>query len=135
MHKSNDKNTNIQELKDMLKKFREERAWTKFHNPKDIAMGISIEAAEFLELFAWRKPEDIEHKLVNDPNFRERVEEELADVINYCLAFSLVTNIDVASAVKTKIGKNIKKYPIEQVKGCLEKYNAVKAEVRKKAKK
>jgi len=119
---TDDTNTNIQVLKDLLKDFRDRRDWKQFHDPKNLAEAISIEAGELQELFLWKDKDDIIEKIKNDPEFKERVGEELADVINYCLNFATATDLDVATIVKDKIEKSDKKYPVEKAKGNATKY-------------
>ncbi len=119
----NDKNTQIQELKDLLLEFREKRNWKQFHNPKDLAEAISIESGELLELFLWQTKEEVVNKINNNDEFKKEVEDELADIISFCINFANTTNIDISSVVKNKIIKNDKKYPKEKVKGIATKYN------------
>jgi NTP pyrophosphatase (non-canonical NTP hydrolase) len=119
---TDDTNTNIQVLKDLLKDFRDRRDWAQFHDPKNLAEAISIEAGELQELFLWKDKGTIIEKIKNDPQFKERVEEELADVINYCLNFANTTELDVATIVKDKIKKADKKYPVEKARGNATKY-------------
>lgn len=120
---NNDKDTRIQELKDLLLEFREKRDWKQFHNPKDLAEAITIEAGELLELFLWKNKEDVISEIKNDTRFKEEVEDELADVISFCINFANATDIDISNAVKKKIKKNDKKYPADKSKGNATKYN------------
>lgn len=120
---NNDKNTNIQEIKESLKKFRDERDWQQFHNPKDLAEAIVIEAGELLEHFLWKDAKTVEEKLKSDLEFRMEVEHELADIINYCLAFANSAGIDVTEASMRKLARNAEKYPVEKAKGKATKYN------------
>lgn len=119
----NDKNQTIQELKDLLLNFRDQRNWKKFHNPKDLSSSISIEANELLELFLWKTNEEIEKEFKKDKNFKEEIEDELADVVICALNFSNTLNLDVAKAVKKKIMKNGEKYSVEKAKDNAVKYN------------
>jgi len=96
-----DKTTNIQELKDIVKTFVEERGWSKFHNPKNLSMSIAIEAAELMELYQW-------HDVSGDIG---RVQEELADVVIYCLSLANTLEIDLTQAIMAKMIANAKKYP------------------------
>ena len=116
-----DDRATIEELKKLFIKFRDERDWKKYHNPKDLAASVSIEAAELLENFQWKTDEEIEGMLKDEEKLKE-VSEELADVIAYCLSFSDVTKIDISEALKKKIEENQRKYPIEKVKGNYKKY-------------
>lgn len=119
----NDKNTNIQSLKDILKKFNNERDWSQFHDIKNLAEAISIEAGELQELFLWQKPEDLVIKIKKDKEFKKEVGEELADVIAFCLNFANSADLDVSKIVKDKVKKNAKKYPVRKAKGTATKYN------------
>jgi len=118
-----DKNTNIQELKDLLQKFKKERNWGQFHDVKNLAEAISIEAGELQELFLWQKPEDLMVKIKSDDKFKEEVGEELADVITFCLNLANAADLDVSEIVKDKIEKNAKKYTVEKSIGNATKYN------------
>jgi len=118
-----DKETTIQELKDLLRKFRDDRDWAQFHDPKNLAEAISIEAGELQEIFLWKNKEKIAQLLKEDEEFRKEVGEELADVLIFCLNFANATDIDVSSIVKDKIIKTDKKYPVEKAKGTATKYN------------
>jgi len=111
-----DRNTVIEELKEKLRVFVEERNWEKYHNPKNLAESICIEAAELLEIFQWRNLEETREWRF-DTNMREKVSEELADVIIYSLNMANAMEIDVASAVLNKIALNEKKYPVERYFG------------------
>lgn len=118
----NDKNTNIQYLKDLLKDFRDKRDWKQFHDPKNIAEAISIEAGELQELFLWKDKKAIAEEIKNNPKFNEKIGEELADIIIFCLNFANSTNFDVATIVKDKIDKAEEKYSVKKAKGNAKKY-------------
>lgn len=109
---------------DLLKQlieFRRERDWEQFHNPKDIAISLSIEAAELLEWFQWRNKAEIQQMLETDK--REALEDEIADVAVYLSYLCYDLNIDLEQAIKRKMDKNTAKYPVEKVKGRADKYN------------
>ncbi len=116
-----DKETTIEELKEEIRSFLDEREWGKYHNPKDLAVSISLEASELLELFQWVKEGDVE-KMLRDPEKNARLRDELADVIIYCLSLANNAGIDVSQAVLDKMEKNARKYPISRVKGNYRKY-------------
>lgn len=97
-----------------LKEFRDEREWAQFHNSKDLALAISIESAELLELFLWKSSEEAN---------TEKVQEELADIFAYALLLADKYNFDVKEILLDKIKKNAEKYPIEKSKGTAKKYN------------
>ena len=120
---NNDKETTIKELKDLLIKFRDERNWEQFHDPKNLAEAISIEAGELQEMFLWKDKKCAIDKIENDSKFKKEVGEELADVVIFCLNFANSINLDLSSAIKEKIEKNDDKYPIEKFKGSNKKYN------------
>jgi len=111
-----DSNTVIEELKDRLMDFVRKRDWEKYHNPKDLAESICIEAAELLELFQWRSVDEAEEWKF-DEDKKNKISEELADVIIYSLNMANALDIDVASAVLKKIEKNERKYPVERYYG------------------
>lgn len=104
----------IDEMILQLVRFRNERDWNKFHNPKDLALALSIEASELLELFLWKDPNDAPI---------EKIKEELADVFAYGLLLAEKYGLDVSEIVFDKIQKNEKKYPIEKSKGSAKKYD------------
>lgn len=116
MLQHSDVNTNISYLIKQVRQFLEERDWKKYHNPKDLAESICIEAAELLQLFQWAKHEEGE-QFRKKPSKVQRVEEELADVVIYCLSMANTLQIDLTSAILEKIKLNKKKYPAKQYKG------------------
>lgn len=118
----NDRNTNLEVLKNILKKFRDKRDWAQFHDPKNLAEAISIEAGELQELFLWKDKDVVIEKIKNDPEFKKEVGGELADIFIFCLNFANATDLDVATIVKDKIEKSDKKYPVEKAKGNATKY-------------
>lgn len=107
----------IKELTDALTEFRDARNWHQFHNSKDLALAISIEAAELNELFLWKKTEECENI------DRNKLKEELADVFTYSLLLAGKHGLDVKEIVLEKIKKNGEKYPVEKSKGTAKKYN------------
>lgn len=119
-----DKTTRIFELRERVSKFIEDRDWNKYHNPKDIAVSIVIEASELLELFQWVNNEEL-NIIIKKPDKHAKLKEELADVIIYCLSLANVLEIDISHAVVEKIERNEGKYPIEQVKGNYKKYTEI----------
>lgn len=103
-----------EEIIQALIKFRNERDWEQFHNPKDLALAISIESAELLELFLWKKPDDA--------NF-EKVKEELADIFSFAFLLAEKYGFDVKEIVLDKIKTNGDKYPVDKAKGTSNKYD------------
>lgn len=116
-----DKDTDIEFLKEKISDFIKERDWEQFHNPKDLAMSISIEASELMELFQWKSTEEIE-ALMADPKALQEMKDELADIVIYALSLSNRLDIDVSEAILSKLQQNAKKYPIEKAKGSAKKY-------------
>ncbi|OGK46797.1 nucleotide pyrophosphohydrolase [Candidatus Roizmanbacteria bacterium RIFCSPLOWO2_01_FULL_40_13] len=100
--------------------FRDARNWKQFHNPKDVAMSLCLEAAEVLEHFQWKNKEEVEEYV---KSHKDDIGEELADVLYWVLLLSHDLKIDIAEALGRKIDKNEKKYPIEKAKGNATKYN------------
>lgn len=98
-------------------KFRDDRDWKQFHNPKDLAISISLEASELLEVFQWSGAD------TSSNNKMEKIREELADVINYCVLMADVCGLDMDEIVQEKIKWNNEKYPIEKAKGKSDKYD------------
>ena len=103
----------IQQLTEILRGFRDERDWAQFHNAKDLAMALNIEAAELLEVFLWKAPEQADI---------DSVKEELADVIAFALLLADKYDLDVKQIVLEKMAKNALKYPVEKSKGSAKKY-------------
>lgn len=103
-----------------IERFREERDWKKFHNEKDLAISISLEANELLELFQWKQPEEVVEKN------RERIKEELADVLTYAVMMASNLGLDIEKIMLEKLTKNREKYPIELSKGNNKKYTEFK---------
>lgn len=114
----------INRLKQKVLEFRNNRDWKQFHNPKDLAQGLSIEAAELLELFLWISQE-ASYQTVLDK--RDQVEAEMADIFIYLLLLSDATSIDLEEAVLKKLDHNHKKYPVELAKGLAKKYTELSA--------
>ena len=108
-----------QTIKNILE-FRDDRDWKQFHNPKDMAISLSLEASEVLEHFQWKSKEEIEQYV---KTHKEHIGEELADVLYWVLLMSYDLNIDILEASKKKLIKNAEKYPVEKAKGSNKKYN------------
>jgi len=99
--------------------FREARDWKQFHNPKDVAISLALEAAELLEHFQWKNPSEIKQHI---KEHKTEIGEELADVLYWVLLMSHDLQIDISGALERKIKKNIIKYPIKKAKGRHTKY-------------
>jgi NTP pyrophosphatase (non-canonical NTP hydrolase) len=100
--------------------FRNARDWKQFHNPKDLAISLSLEASEVLEHFQWKSKEEIEEYI---KTYKNHIGEELMDVLYWVLLLSSDLNINIEKAFKMKMQKNAKKYPVKKVKGKHTKYN------------
>lgn len=109
------------ELLKQLIEFRRERDWEQFHNAKDVAISLSIEASELLEWFQWKTAEQVQQRLASDK--REELEDEIADVAVYLAYLCHDLNIDLNQAIKNKMQKNAAKYPRDKVKGRNDKYD------------
>ena len=104
----------FQKLTELLIQFRDARDWKQFHNSKDLAIAISIESSELLEVFLWKDP---------DGSSKEKVAEEVADIMAYLLLLSANYGFDLEKTLKDKIQKNELKYPVDKAKGKATKYN------------
>lgn len=109
----------IKELTEKLVAFRDARDWKQFHNPKDCAISLLLEAAEVLEHFQWKNAEEAERYIATD---KAAIGEELADVLHWVLLMSHDLNIDVFDALEKKIVKDAEKYPVEKARGKNKKY-------------
>jgi NTP pyrophosphatase (non-canonical NTP hydrolase) len=106
--------SDIKEITEKLLKFRDERDWSQFHNSKDLAIAINVEAGELLEIFLWKHPESAN---------KDKLREELADIIAFCLLLAEKEGLDVREILLEKIASNAEKYPVEKAKGTAKKYN------------
>ncbi len=106
--------TDIEEITKALIQFRDDRDWAQFHNPKDLALAINVEAGELLELFLWKSSEEAN---------RDKVKEELADVFAFAFLLSEKYGFDVKEILMTKIEMNANKYSVEKAKGKALKYD------------
>jgi NTP pyrophosphatase (non-canonical NTP hydrolase) len=102
-----------------IRAFRDARDWMQFHNPKNLAISINLEAAELLEHFQWKSMEESE---THAKAARNEIAEEIADVAIYLFELADNLGIDLLAAVNTKLAKNEAKYPVERAKGSAKKY-------------
>lgn len=109
----------IAELTKLAIAFRDERDWKQFHNPKDMALSLVLEAAEVLELMQWKNGRELDEHLSRN---RQKLAEELSDVMFWVLAMSNDLEIDLGAAFKAKLIANARKYPIDKAKGVSTKY-------------
>lgn len=111
---SDDQSTTVMQLRNMVDSFVSEREWHQFHAPKNLAMALSIEAAELMEHFQWISMDESRSP---EPTKLSEIGEELADVLCYAMGMANELNIDIASAMKNKMVKNREKYPSAKFKG------------------
>ncbi len=112
----------LNQLRQKVISFRDERDWGKFNTVKNLAIAIGVEAAELNELFLWKSDDEV-HELLQSESHRSQVADELADVFIYLLAMAEATNLDLADCVVSKLEKNASKYPIDEFRGSSRKYN------------
>jgi dCTP diphosphatase len=110
----------LEELKARVRDFVEERDWDRFHSPKNLAMALSVEASELVELFQWLTEEE---SGALDPDRRRRVADELADVLWFLVRLSDRLGIDLLEAAERKLAANAAKYPADRVRGQSRKYS------------
>ena len=106
--------SDLEELQNAIVQFTNERDWNQFHNGKDLALALSIEAAELNEAFLWKDPKDVKV---------EKVKEELADIFNYAILIADKYNLDIKQIVMDKIKQNAEKYPVDKAYGTAKKYS------------
>jgi dCTP diphosphatase len=110
-------------MTELLLRFRDERDWKQFHNPKDQALSLVLEAAELMELVQWKNGAELDQHLTAK---RDELSDELADVIGWCMLIAADRGIDLAEAFHRKLAKNHAKYPADQVRGSARKYTEYK---------
>ena len=108
------------ELRDTLRAFTREREWDRYHTPKNLAMALIVEAAELAEHFQWLTAEESQSP---QDGRREKIRDELADVLIYLLELADTLDVDLAAAARDKIAKNALKYPVEKARGNAKKYD------------
>lgn len=106
--------SDLKELQEAIVKFTQERDWDQFHNGKDLALALSIEASELNEAFLWKDAKDVKI---------EKVKEELADIFNYAILIADKYNLDIKQIVMDKLKRNGEKYPVDKAYGSAKKYN------------
>lgn len=106
--------SDIEELRKAIVQFTQERDWDQFHNGKDLALALSIEAAELNEAFLWKNATEVNV---------EKVKEELADIFNYAILIADKYNLDIKQIVLDKLRRNAEKYPVDKAYGSAKKYN------------
>ncbi|HFK1439117.1 MULTISPECIES: nucleotide pyrophosphohydrolase [Bacillus cereus group] len=108
-----------QTILEKVLKFRDDRNWKQFHNPKDLAISLSLEASELLENFQWKSSEEAVETKIED------MKDELADVLIYSMLLADQLDIDLEEIILNKIEKNNKKYPVEKSRDSKKKYNEI----------
>ncbi len=116
-----DSTTTVADLKTRVLAFVRERDWEQFHNPKNLSMALAAETGELMEHFLWATPEQ-SAAIAHNPVKRQKIADELADVVIYALEFANVTGLDLSAAIDAKMAANAKKYPVEKARGRSEKY-------------
>lgn len=111
--------SDIKSLQEKIAEFVKERDWKQFHNPKDLAISLNLEASEVLELFQWKNESEVANYVKHN---KTDIEEELADVLYWVLLMADNLDIDIVSASEKKLAKNAKKYPVEKARGNHKKY-------------
>ena len=122
MKLTNDRETCLQDLKDAVAHFSEERDWQQFHNLKNLSMAISTEAAELMAHFRWLDG-PLSQRILNDNETAREISNELADIIILSAEFASRAGVDIAGAVADKLKLNGERYPIERARGTASKYN------------
>jgi len=112
----------IEALQKVLQDFADARAWDQFHSPKNLAMALSVEASELLEIFQWLN-DDAASRIAEDEVAKQRVAEELADVAIYLLRLADKVGVDLEASIQAKIIRNGEKYPADMVYGSVKKYD------------
>lgn len=110
----------IEELTEKIKRFRDERNWSQFHNHKDMAISLVLEAGELLEHFQWKSPEEVAS---HGEHMKEEISEEIADIAIYLFELADNLGINLSEAVENKLKKNDERYPVKKARGRHTKYN------------
>lgn len=116
-----DETATVGALRERVLAFAREREWEQFHSPKNLSMALAAEAGELMEHFLWAESRDSAAPLA-DPKKRQKIEDELADVVIYALEFANIGGIDLAKAIEAKLAQNAAKYPVEKARGNSAKY-------------
>jgi len=119
-----DEEITIDDLKRDVKEFCEKRDWDQFHNPKNLAIALTIEAGELLEYFRWDDGNDAEERF-KDSVKRGEIEDEVADVLYFIVRLAQRYDIDLSRAFNEKMEENKEKYPVEEAKGSAKKYTEI----------
>lgn len=117
-----DETVTLSDLKRHVKRFCDERDWDQFHGPKDLAIGVATEAAELLEVFRFKSPEECE-QIMHMAESRERIADEIADTLYFLLRICQRYDLDISSELVRKMKKNEERYPVSKSKGSNRKYD------------
>ncbi len=109
-----DGTTTVESLKSRVAEFIARREWQKYHNPKDLAISLSLESAELLEIFQWKDEQEVDKEM---SELRGGIEEELADIAIYVLSFCIALDIDLSRIIADKVKRNEEKYPADVYRG------------------
>ncbi len=112
---------NISQFQRQVAEFAKERDWEQFHTPKNLSMALSVEAGELVEIFQWLTPEQ-SLQVAHNEQLKERVGEELSDILTYLLRLAAIADIDLPQALHDKFVANAEKYPVEKARGNAKKY-------------
>lgn len=122
-----DPSTTVEELKNQIRRFCEDREWDQFHSMKELAIGLVTESAELLDLMRFKTSDEVA-RLASLPAQREKIADELADIAWMLFRFSQLHGFDLTASIGAKMKKNASKYPIERSKGSNAKYNEFEGE-------
>ena len=117
-----DEKTTIAKLKEIVKQYNDERDYSQYHNPKELAIGASVEASELLELFMFKSNREME-LMFKDSKKSQDITDEMSDTLYYIIRLAQLYDIDLSEAFQKKMVQNRKKYPIKKAKGSNKKYN------------
>jgi NTP pyrophosphatase (non-canonical NTP hydrolase) len=119
-----DEEATIQDLKDKVKKFCDDRDWDQFHNAKELTIAMIIETSELIEHFRWKNHKEVDEMFEN-PKKRKEIEDEMADILYFLIRLAQRYNVDLSEAVDRKMIENNDKYPVDKFKGSHKKYNEI----------
>lgn len=115
------KSMDIKDLQKKVIEFRDRRDWAKYHNPKDLAISLSLETAELLEIFQWKSLDEVDALKANEMSLQQ-IEEEIGDILIYSLTLTYEYNLDPSEIILNKLYVNEKRYPADKVRGKSKKY-------------
>ncbi|MGB0453034.1 MAG: nucleotide pyrophosphohydrolase [Bacteriovoracaceae bacterium] len=116
----------FEEIIEKFNRFADERDWAQFHTPKNVAIALSVEVSEILEILQWLSDKEIQQLVESEPNEKEKIENEIVDSLFYLMKLVDLFKVDLDSSIKRKIMINAEKYPAEKVRGSAKKYDEYK---------